>query len=70
VTTPAQAHVLVAVRDVGADGWPVTTRDLMRATGYASPSTVHKHVAALERAGLIERNPRGDGWRIRQEQLA
>jgi SOS-response transcriptional repressor LexA len=57
--TDAQQRVLDAIRELGSDGWPVTVREIMRATGYASPSTVQAHLAGLERAGLIERSPRG-----------
>lgn len=61
--TEAQQRVLTAIRRVGRDGWPVGVREVMRELGIASPSTVHAHIGALERAGALERNPRGDGWR-------
>ena len=38
-------------------GYPPTVRDIGRAIGLASPSTVHGHLANLERAGLVRRDP-------------
>jgi repressor LexA len=38
-------------------GYPPTVREIGDAVGLASPSTVHAHLANLERAGLIHRDP-------------
>jgi repressor LexA len=38
-------------------GYPPTVREIGEAVGLASPSTVHAHLANLERAGLIKRDP-------------
>jgi len=38
-------------------GYPPTVREIGDAVGLASPSTVHAHLANLERAGLLRRDP-------------
>ena len=38
-------------------GYPPTVREIGESVGLASPSTVHAHLANLERAGLIKRDP-------------
>jgi repressor LexA len=38
-------------------GYPPTVRDIGRAVGLASSSTVHQHLANLERVGLLRRDP-------------
>jgi repressor LexA len=38
-------------------GYPPTVREIGEAVGLASPSTVHAHLANLERAGLLKRDP-------------
>jgi repressor LexA len=38
-------------------GYPPTVREIGDAVGLASPSTVHAHLANLERAGLLKRDP-------------
>jgi repressor LexA len=42
---------------VDARGYPPTVREIGEAVGLASPSTVHAHLANLERAGLLRRDP-------------
>ena len=42
---------------VDAHGYPPTVREIGEAVGLASPSTVHAHLANLERAGLLKRDP-------------
>jgi repressor LexA len=42
---------------VDEHGYPPTVREIGDAVGLASPSTVHAHLANLERAGLIKRDP-------------
>jgi repressor LexA len=42
---------------VDEHGYPPTVREIGNAVGLASPSTVHAHLANLERAGLLRRDP-------------
>ena len=42
---------------VDSHGYPPTVREIGEAVGLASPSTVHAHLANLERAGLLRRDP-------------
>jgi repressor LexA len=42
---------------VGRHGYPPTVREIGEAVGLASPSTVHAHLANLERAGYLRRDP-------------
>jgi repressor LexA len=42
---------------VDEHGYPPTVREIGDAVGLASPSTVHAHLANLDRAGLIRRDP-------------
>jgi repressor LexA len=42
---------------VDRHGYPPTVREIGEAVGLASPSTVHAHLANLERAGLLRRDP-------------
>jgi repressor LexA len=42
---------------VGKHGYPPTVREIGEAVGLASPSTVHAHLANLERAGYLRRDP-------------
>jgi repressor LexA len=39
------------------NGYPPTVRDIGKAVGLASSSTVHAHLANLERLGLLRRDP-------------
>jgi repressor LexA len=45
------------VEYVDLHGYPPTVREIGEHVGLASPSTVHAHLANLERAGLIKRDP-------------
>ncbi len=45
------------VRYVEAHGYPPTVREIGQEVGLASPSTVHAHLANLERAGMLRRDP-------------
>jgi repressor LexA len=45
------------VEYVDDHGYPPTVREIGDAVGLASPSTVHAHLANLDRAGLIKRDP-------------
>jgi repressor LexA len=42
---------------VDRHGYPPTVREIGAEVGLASPSTVHAHLANLERAGLLKRDP-------------
>jgi len=56
--TPRQREIwdyLLAYVD--QHGYPPTVREIGQAVGLASPSTVHAHLANLERAGLLKRDP-------------
>ena len=56
--TGRQQEIWDFVRDyVGRYGYPPTVREIGEAVGLASPSTVHAHLANLERAGLLRRDP-------------
>jgi repressor LexA len=58
VLTPRQREIwdyLLAY--VERHGYPPTVREIGQAVGLASPSTVHAHLANLERAGLLKRDP-------------
>lgn len=48
-------HFLVEYVD--GHGYPPTVREIGEHVGLASPSTVHAHLATLERVGLIRRDP-------------
>jgi repressor LexA len=41
----------------GEHGYPPTVRDIGKAIGLTSSSTVHAHLANLERLGLVRRDP-------------
>jgi repressor LexA len=45
------------VEYVGRHGYPPTVREIGDHVGLASPSTVHAHLANLERAGYLRRDP-------------
>jgi len=56
--TPRQQEIWsFLVRYVDERGYPPTVREIGEAVGLASPSTVHAHLANLERAGLLRRDP-------------
>ena len=56
--TPRQREIWSFVRDYSdRHGYPPTVREIGEAVGLASPSTVHAHLANLERAGLLRRDP-------------
>jgi repressor LexA len=42
---------------VDGHGYPPTVREIGERIGLASPSTVHAHLANLERAGFLKRDP-------------
>ena len=43
--------------EVSSRGYPPTVREICNATGLASTSTVHGHLARLEKHGYIVRDP-------------
>src|SRR5436853_5576067 len=45
------------VEYVDRHGYPPTVREIGEQVGLASPATVHAHLANLERAGLLRRDP-------------
>jgi len=56
--TPRQEQVLEFIREsVRVNGYPPTVREICAALDLSSPSTVHAHLANLERLGLIKRDP-------------
>src|SRR5213079_3282490 len=56
--TPRQRQIWDFLVDYAdAHGYPPTVREIGEAVGLASPSTVHAHLANLERAGLLRRDP-------------
>jgi repressor LexA len=58
MVTDRQRSILDYLRGfVDEHGYPPTVREIGEAVGLRSPSTVHAHLAQLERAGLIRRDP-------------
>src|SRR5688572_16284703 len=66
VSDPLEASVLTdrqqeiwdfLVDYVERQGYPPTVREIGEHVGLASPSTVHAHLANLERAGYLKRDP-------------
>src|SRR5512133_3538730 len=56
--TPRQRQIWDFRGDyVDRHGYPPTVREIGEAVGLASPSTVHAHLANLERAGFLKRDP-------------
>jgi repressor LexA len=56
--TPRQEQVLEFIREcVRTNGYPPTVREICTALHLSSPSTVHVHLANLERLGLLRRDP-------------
>ncbi|MBE3573289.1 MAG: transcriptional repressor LexA [Moorella humiferrea] len=56
--TPRQEMVLNYIRHfIEVHGYPPTVRDICRATGLRSSSTVHGHLSRLEKKGYIRRDP-------------
>jgi repressor LexA len=56
--TKRQQEILDFIRKYSAKyGYPPTVRDIGKAVGLASSSTVHAHLANLEKIGLLRRDP-------------
>lgn len=53
-----QRQILEFIRErVASRGYPPTVREIGKAVGLRSPASVHNHLGALERAGLVRRDP-------------
>ncbi len=58
MVTDRQRAILDYVHEyVEQNGYPPTVREIGEAVGLRSPSTVHAHLAQLERAGMLRRDP-------------
>jgi repressor LexA len=56
--TKRQQEIFDYVKRYGAEhGYPPTVRDIGKAIGLTSSSTVHAHLANLEKIGLLRRDP-------------
>ncbi|PFL21644.1 LexA repressor [Bacillus cereus] len=56
--TSRQAQILTFIQErVIENGYPPTVREICKATGLASSSTVHLHLLHLEEKGYIKRDP-------------
>ena len=56
--TKRQQEIFDFVKRYGGEhGYPPTVRDIGKAIGLTSSSTVHAHLGNLERLGLLRRDP-------------
>jgi repressor LexA len=56
--TKRQQEIFDYIKRYGAEhGYPPTVRDIGKAIGLTSSSTVHAHLANLEKVGLLRRDP-------------
>jgi repressor LexA len=56
--TKRQQEIFDFIKKYSAlNGYPPTVRDIGKAVGLASSSTVHAHLANLEKVGLLRRDP-------------
>ncbi len=56
--TKRQQEIFDFIKRYSAEfGYPPTVRDIGKAVGLASSSTVHAHLANLERIGVLRRDP-------------
>ncbi len=56
--TRRQAEILTFIQRHGdTHGYPPSVREIGRALGLSSSSTVHSHLAALEKKGYVRRDP-------------
>ena len=56
--TKRQQEIFEFIKKYSAThGYPPTVRDIGKAVGLASSSTVHAHLSNLEKAGLLRRDP-------------
>ncbi|MGC1380993.1 MAG: transcriptional repressor LexA [Candidatus Baltobacteraceae bacterium] len=57
-TTERQKHILDVIHAFTAEqGYPPSVREIGQRVGLSSSSTIHAHLKALERRGLISRDP-------------
>src|SRR3712207_7699715 len=60
--TKRQQEIFDFIRKYSAKyGYPPTVRDIGKAIGLTSSSTVHAHLANLEKIGLLRRDPTKPG---------
>jgi repressor LexA len=58
VLSERQLQVLTFIKEkVTERGYPPSVREIGEAIGLSSPSTVHSHLSALVKAGLLRRDP-------------
>jgi len=58
VLTPRQREILAVIeRTTRQRGYPPSVREIGEAVGLTSPSTVHTHLATLQRLGYLRRDP-------------
>ena len=56
--TKRQQEIFDYIKEYSAKyGYPPTVRDIGKAVGLTSSSTVHAHLANLEKLGLLRRDP-------------
>ena len=56
--TERQGQILAFIKRHSAElGYPPTVRDIGRGVGLTSSSTVHAHLANLEKSGVLRRDP-------------
>ena len=56
--TKRQQEIFEFIKRYAAEhGYPPTVRDIGKAIGLTSSSTVHAHLANLEKVGLLRRDP-------------
>jgi len=56
--TERQRHILEVIRTFTSEhGYPPSVREIGELVGLSSSSTIHAHLKALERRGLISRDP-------------
>ena len=56
--TDRQRAILACIRDhISTYGYPPAVRDIGKTVGLSSSSTVHAHLARLEKMGLLRRDP-------------
>ncbi len=56
--TSRQREILEVIdRYMRERGYPPSVREIGEAVGLTSPSTVHNHLASLQRRGLLRRDP-------------
>jgi repressor LexA len=56
--TKRQQEIFDFIKRYGSEhGYPPTVRDIGKAVGLASSSTVHAHLSNLEKIGLLRRDP-------------